>query len=103
MVSVLTLVFAFRSSAALAFAFGLAVTRTITITTLLYFYMVRDQWSKPLWMVLAGGGIFLIIEILFLPANTAKLLYGAWVPLLIAVTVFTVPTTWQRGRALVSK
>ena len=54
-------------------------------------------------MVLAGGGIFLVIEILFLPANTAKLLYAAWVPLLIAVTVFTVPTTWQRGRALVSK
>ena len=37
MISVLTLVFAFKSSAALAFAFGMAVTGTITITTLLFF------------------------------------------------------------------
>ena len=59
MVSVLTLVFAFRSSAALAFAFGMAVTGTITITTLLFFYIVRHQWGKPLWLVLAGAGGFL--------------------------------------------
>ena len=43
MVSVLTLVFAFRSSAALAYAFGMAVTGTITITTLLFFYVARTQ------------------------------------------------------------
>ena len=34
MVAVLTLVFAFRSSAALAYAFGMAVITTITITTI---------------------------------------------------------------------
>ena len=43
MVSVLTLVFAFRSSAALAYAFGMAVTGTITITTLLFFYVARVE------------------------------------------------------------
>ena len=52
MVSVLTLVFAFQTSTALAFAFGMAVTGTITITTLLFFYIVRHQWGKPLWLVL---------------------------------------------------
>jgi K+ transporter len=40
---------------------------------------------------------------LFLAANVTKILYGAWVPLLIAVTVFTVLTTWQRGRAVVTE
>ena len=50
MISVLVLVFAFRTSAALAFAFGMAVTGTITITTLLFFYIVRHQWRKPLWL-----------------------------------------------------
>jgi KUP system potassium uptake protein len=40
MISVLTLVFAFETSAALAYAFGMAVTGTITITTLLFFYIV---------------------------------------------------------------
>ena len=53
MVSVLTLVFAFQTSAALAFAFGMAVTGTITITTLLFFYIARHQWRKPLWLVAA--------------------------------------------------
>ena len=53
MVSVLTLVFAFKTSAALAFAFGMAVTGTITITTLLFFYIARHQWRKPLWLVVA--------------------------------------------------
>ena len=56
LVAVLTLVFAFRSSAALAFAFGMAVTGTITITTLLFFYLWRHRWGKPLWLVLIGAG-----------------------------------------------
>ena len=102
MISVLTLVFAFRSSAALAFAFGMAVTGTITITTLLFFYIARRQWGTPLWVVLIGAAAFLSIELLFLAANATKLLHGAWVPLLIGVTVFTVLTTWQRGRVLVT-
>ncbi len=102
MISVLTLVFAFRSSTALAFAFGMAVTGTITITTLLFFYIVRHQWTKPLWLVLAGAAGFLAVDLLFLAANLTKLLHGAWLPLLIGVTVFTILTTWQRGRALVT-
>jgi KUP system potassium uptake protein len=103
MISVLTLVFAFRTSAALAFAFGMAVTGTITITTLLFFYIVRHQWAIPLWLVLTGAGAFLIVEVLFLAANLTKITHGAWLPLLIGVTVFTVLTTWQRGRALVTE
>ena len=103
MISVITLVFAFESSAALAFAFGMAVTGTITITTLLFFYIVRRQWGKPLWVVLLGAGAFLTVELLFLAANLTKITHGAWLPLLIAVTVFTVLTTWQRGRELVTQ
>jgi KUP system potassium uptake protein len=102
MVSVLTLVFTFESSAALAFAYGMAVTGTITITTLLFFYIVRHQWRKPLWLVAIGAGFLLTVDLLFLAANTTKIAHGAWLPLLIAVTVFTVLTTWQRGRALVT-
>ena len=103
MISVLLLVLAFRTSAALAFAFGMAVTATITITTILFFYVVRQRWGKPLWLVLLGGAAFLVIEVLFLAANLTKLLHGAWVPLLIGVVVFTVLTTWQRGRMLVTR
>jgi KUP system potassium uptake protein len=101
MAAVLTLVFAFQTSAALAFAYGMAVTGTITITTLLFFYVVRHQWGKPLWLVVAGAGAFLTVDVLFLAANLTKLFHGAWFPLLIGLAVFTVLTTWQRGRELV--
>ena len=103
MVSVLTLVFAFQTSSALAYAFGMAVTGTITITTLLFFYVVRHQWGSPLWLVILGGGALLLIDLLFLAANLTKLAHGAWLPLLIGVTAFTVLTTWQRGRELVTR
>ncbi|MFI6366352.1 potassium transporter Kup [Nocardia sp. NPDC050630] len=103
MVSVITLVFAFRSSAALAYAFGMAVVATITITTLLFFYIARVKWGAPLWLVLLGAVPLLAVDLLFLAANMTKLVHGAWLPLLIGVTAFTVMTTWARGRAVVTR
>ena len=103
LVSVLTLVLAFRSSAALAYAYGTAVTGTISITTLLFFYYARHQWRWPLWIVLAGGGTLLAIDLLFFAANLTKVTHGAWLPLLIGITIFTIFTTWQRGRELVTQ
>jgi KUP system potassium uptake protein len=102
-VAVLALVFTFRTSNALAYAYGVAVTGTITITTLLFFYIVRSQWKKPLWMVLPVAAVLLTIDLLFFAANLTKLPHGAWLPLAIGVVVFIVLTTWQKGRALVSR
>ncbi|MET8685084.1 potassium transporter Kup [Streptomyces sp. NPDC004732] len=103
MVSVLTLVFAFRSSAELAYAFGMAVTGTITITTLLFLYVARAKWGTPRWLLAIGGGLLLFVDLLFVAANMTKLVHGAWLPLLIGLTAFTVMTTWQRGRELVTE
>ncbi|WP_414687834.1 potassium transporter Kup [Mycobacterium sp.] len=103
MVSVLTLVFAFRSSASLAYAYGMAVTGTITITTLLFFYVARRRWLTPLWLIVIGGGSLSLVDLLFVAANLSKLVHGAWLPLLIAVTTFAVMTTWQRGREIVTR
>jgi KUP system potassium uptake protein len=100
--AVLTLVLAFRTSAALAYAYGTAVTGTITITTLLFFYYARHRWRWPLWIVLAGGGLLIAIDLLFFAANLTKLTHGAWFPLLIGIAAFTILTTWQRGRELVT-
>lgn len=102
MVSVLTLVFAFRSSAALAYAFGMAVTGTITITTLLFFYVARAKWQTPLWLIALGAIPLLAVDLLFVTANITKFVHGAWLPLLIGITAFTIMTTWQRGREIVT-
>ncbi len=101
--AVLALVFTFRTSTALAYAYGVAVTGTITITTLLFFYIVRQQWRKPLWLVILGASPLLAIDLLFLAANLTKLPHGAWLPLAIGIVVFTILTTWQKGRELVTR
>ena len=103
MVAVLILVFAFRSSAALAYAFGMAVTGTITITTTLFFYYARTRWGWPLWGVLLGGGLLLVVDLMFFAANLTKLVHGAWLPLTIAIVAFTVMTTWQKGRRIITR
>jgi KUP system potassium uptake protein len=102
-VAVLALVFTFRTSTALAYAYGVAVTGTITISTLLFFYIARNQWKKPLWLILLGGGVLISIDLLFFTANLTKLPHGAWLPLAIGILVFTVLTTWQKGRQLVTR
>ncbi len=103
LISVLALVVTFKTSAALAYAYGMAVTGTITITTLLFFYVVRHRWGKPLWMVAIGGGALLTVDGLFFAANLTKFRHGGWLPLLVGVVAFTVLTTWQRGRELVTR
>jgi KUP system potassium uptake protein len=102
LVSVLTLVFAFRESAALAYAFGMAVTGTITITTLLFLVVARTRWRTPVWVLAAGGGVLLLVDLLFVGANLTKLVHGAWLPLLIGLIAFTVMTTWARGREIIT-
>jgi KUP system potassium uptake protein len=102
-VAVVALVVGFGSSAALASAYGIAVTGTLAIDTLLFFVVVRLLWHKPLWLVLAGGALFLTVDLTFFSANLTKVLHGGWFPLSIALVVFVVLTTWQRGREIVTR
>jgi KUP system potassium uptake protein len=102
MISVLTLVFAFRSSEALAYAYGMTVTGTITIVAVLYFYLCRVR-GAPLWLVSIGVVTLIGIDLMFLAANTTKIPHGGWLPLTIALVAFTVLITWQRGRGIVTR
>jgi len=103
LVAVLALVLSFRSSAALAYAFGMAVTGTITITTVLFFYVAHRTWRAPAWLLVAGATLLVAFDLLFFAANLTKLVHGAWLPLAIAVVIFTIMTTWSRGRELVAR
>jgi KUP system potassium uptake protein len=96
-VAVIALVIGFGSSTHLASAYGIAVTGTLAIDTILFFVVVRVLWGKPLWIVVAGAAGFLLVDLAFFSANLTKVLHGGWFPLLIAVCVFVVLTTWRRG------
>jgi KUP system potassium uptake protein len=99
---VLALVLMFRTSADLAFAYGTAVTGTIVMTTILFFFIVRHRWHRPLWLTLIGAAFFLTIELAFFASNLTKFTHGAWLPLTIGVVLFGVMVTWYRGRTLVT-
>jgi KUP system potassium uptake protein len=42
------------------------------------------------------------VDLAFFSANVPKVVHGGWFPLTIAVIVFTVLITWQRGREIVT-
>jgi KUP system potassium uptake protein len=46
--------------------------------------------------------VFLVFDLSFLTANLAKIAHGGWFPLVVAVVVFAVMTTWRRGRRLLN-
>jgi KUP system potassium uptake protein len=102
-VAVVALVVGFGSSQSLASAYGIAVTGTLAIDTILFFVVVRMLWRKPTWLTALGAAFFLTVDLAFFGANLPKVVHGGWFPLTIALVVFTVLITWQRGRAIVSR
>ncbi len=94
------LVLGFRSSTALGAAYGIATTITMAITSLLFGFVARTRWQWPMPRVVLLTGLFLIIDLGLFAANIPKIKHGAWVPLLIAASIFLLMTTWKRGREL---
>ncbi|HEY5198851.1 MAG TPA: potassium transporter Kup [Solirubrobacteraceae bacterium] len=102
-VAVVGLVVGFGSSAALANAYGVAVTGTFILNTILFLAVARFLWRKPGWMIGLGGGVFLTIEVAFFAANLEKVAHGGWLPLALAVVVFTLLMTWHTGQRIVTR
>ncbi len=102
MVGTLLIVIGFQSSSALGAAYGIAVTGTMAITTILFTVVAHGQWRWPLWKALGLAAIFLTFDIAFLSANVLKIGNGGWVPLAIALGVFTLMTTWKSGRGILN-
>jgi len=103
MLSTISLVIGFGSSANLAGAYGVAVTTTMVITTILAFFLMMKRWH---WQVGVAGtiaGFFLLIDIPFLIANLMKIAHGGWFPLTAGLSVFTLMTTWRHGRTVLSR
>lgn len=98
--AVLALVIGFGSSGALASAYGIAVNGTEIVTTLLAFWVAVYQWRWPRLAAILVFGAFLVMDVTFLAANSLKVVDGGWVSLLIGAAVFTVSSTWIRGRAV---
>ena len=98
--AVLLLVLGFKSSSALSSAYGIAVSVTMVTTTLLAAIVARRLWRWNLGLIVLGVGALLMVDATFFVANSLKIADGGWLPLLIAVLVLGVFTTWAKGRRL---
>ena len=103
MIAAVLAVWGFRSSSGLAAAYGVAVTLDMTITTLLAYVVARAQWHWGRLPALAVTVPLLCLELTFLSSNLAKIAHGGWFPLTIGAVMYTVFTTWRRGRQLLFK
>jgi len=101
MVAVIATVIGFGSSNALAGAYGIAVTGTMAIDTVLTMIVARRMWQWNRTVVILTGLLLLAIDLSYFGANTLKIPDGGWFPLVLGVLLFTVMTTWRRGRELV--
>jgi KUP system potassium uptake protein len=92
----------FGKSDNLAAAYGIAVSGTMLLTSVLLLIALREVWN---WSALASAvvvGVFIIVDTVFLAANSMKLFDGGYVPLLLAAIVYCVMYIWHRGSVAVS-
>jgi KUP system potassium uptake protein len=102
MIAAVGLVFGFGSSSNLAAAYGVGVATDMVITTLLLYRVMRSHWRWRAPPVIALTTLFLILDLAFFGANITKVPSGGWFPLAIAVVGFSIMTTWERGRTIMS-
>ena len=99
---VILLVLLFGSSADLASAYGIAVNISMIIDTALALIVFWHARHFPPVIVLPVLFVILLIEFTFLSANSAKLVAGGYVPVLIGFVIIVTMLTWLRGRSLLA-
>lgn len=102
MIACILLVLVFKSSTNLAAAYGIAVTSTMAITSILFYFVVRHNWRWSRFKAMSICGGFLMIDLSFWFANVLKIVDGGWIIIAVGVMIFTMMTTWKKGRKLLS-
>jgi KUP system potassium uptake protein len=102
LIGVVALVLAFKSSTNLAAAYGIAVTGTMLVTTILVFALAVRVWKWGWVRSILVFGVFGIVDATLMSANMVKFLQGGWVPLVLAIVIFTAMWTWLKGRMAVA-
>jgi len=100
LLAIIALVFSFKSSGNLAAAYGIAVTGTMVTTTLLAIPVFRTLWGWSRPVTALAITVFFVVDITFFSANLLKLFQGGWFPLTVGLMVFTLMSTWKRGRQI---
>jgi KUP system potassium uptake protein len=102
MLVTLGLTLGFGSSSRLAAAYGIAVSATMLMTSVLLFIAMRQIWRWPLPLAGAVAGALVLVDASFVAANMLKVADGGYVPVLLAVVVYSVMLIWHRGSEAVA-
>ena len=100
MIMVVLLVLFFQNSSNLTSAYGIAVTGAMTIDTALLGVALLRLWKWPVYQAVPLLALFFLVDGAYFTANMTKVPAGGWFPLLIGFLVFTLLTTWSKGRQL---
>ena len=100
MVAVIVLVLVFKHSSKLTAAYGIAVTGAMLIDNFLLAVMLFAVWKWKPWAAIPLLGLFFLLDTAYLAANITKIPDGGWVPLAMGLVIFTMLTTWAKGRTL---
>ncbi len=102
LIGVLVLIVMFPASSQLTAAYGIAVTGSMFVDTLLFFFIVRHMWKRPLWQAILAVAAFGSLDLVFISSNLLKIPQGAWLPLVLGAAMITTMLTWARGAQILS-
>ena len=94
----MTLILTFRSSSALAGAYGIAISSTMLIDTILVIMLLRVRMEPHNRKIIALLTLILLVEMAFFFSNLLKFDDGGWLPVLAAIGIYVLMSTWQEGR-----
>ncbi len=100
MIAVIVLVLVFERSSNLTAAYGIAVTGAMLIDNFLLAVMLFTIWKWKPWAAIPLLALFFVLDTAYLAANITKIPDGGWVPLAMGLVIFTLLTTWSKGRTL---
>ncbi len=98
LIGTFALVVGFGSSTALAGAYGIAISSTMLIDGVMVIMLLRLCGGRRNRVVIAVLGAIVCVEFLFFSSNLLKFTDGGWLPILVAIGVFTLMSTWREGR-----
>ena len=75
-----------------------AVAAAMGITTILAVVLARSKVRWTPWIVTAVFGPLMFIDVVYVAGNVTKFAQGAWLPLLVALVLFSLFMAWRFGR-----
>jgi KUP system potassium uptake protein len=70
------------------------------IDTCLLTVVLFSLWKWKPWVSIPLLALFFLVDIAYFAANLTKVPAGGWFPLLVGLVIFTMLTTWAKGRRL---